>query len=359
LWWIRKGGSPPLVVTGPPTDDFPGALDQPHTQVLFGNNGLDYGTFNGVRLQLGAWLDRQSRWGVEASGFALERRSVGFAAKGDANGQPFLAAPFVNANTGNDNVYFISQNFPNARTALLTGGVNVASATRLWSWEVSGVANLARNDSWTADLLAGFRQVSLREDLNYATAAHNLAAGGGASFLGTTLDPGFTVATFDGFRTENLFNGGQIGARLDRRWGPLTVDLVGKLAFGSMHEVVVIQGQTVTNAPLPVMQALGGIYAQGSNIGHYTHDVFALVPEVGVNLRVNLTARLQARVGYTLVYLTSVVRPGDQIDPLLNTNRVPIDPNFGPPGGPNRPAADIRSTGFWAQGINLGLEWSF
>ena len=43
----------------------------------------------------------------------------------------------------------------------------------------------------------------------------------------------------------------------------------------------------------------------------------------------------------------------------LNINLVPIDPNFGTAGGPNRPAPGMRSTGYWAQGINFGLEFTF
>jgi hypothetical protein len=351
---------PPLVTTGPETDAFPGALDQPNTVILFGNHGLDHDSFSGLRLNAGAWLDGDGLVGVEVGGFVLERRTVGFAARGDANGQPFLATPFVSALTGNENVYFISQNFANPDiTALLTGGVSVFSATRLWSWEVNGVANLARGGGWAADLLAGFRQVSLREDLSYVNAASNIAEGGAAEFEGTTLAPGFTVTALDKFRTANLFDGGQVGARIDRRWGLLALDVVGKVALGSMHQSVAIRGQTTTDAPLPVTQAVGGIFAQASNSGNHSRDVFAVVPEVGVNLGVNLTANLRARVGYTFVYLSSVVRPGDQIDRTINTNAVPIDPNFGAPGGPNRPALEMKSTGFWAQGLNFGLEFTF
>lgn len=360
LWWLRKGGTPPLVVSGSSSDPFPGALDQPGTQVLFGNNGLNYHTFNGLRLNLGAWLDGDGCWGIEAGGFALERRSIRFAAHGDGNGQPFLAAPFISALSGFDNVYFISQNFADpAISGLLTGGVSVSSGSRLWSWEVNSVTNLAREAAWSFDLLAGFRQLSLREDLSYQIAASNLAVGGAAEFLGTTLPPGFTVASFDQFRTENLFNGGQLGARLDRSWGPVSLNLVGKLGLGAMHQGVMIQGQTTTNAPLPVTQAIGGIYAQASNIGNHDRNIFAVVPEADVNLGLNLTPSSRVRVGYTFLYVSSVVRPGDQIDPVLNTNRVPIDPNFGAPGGPNRPAVDVKGTGFWAQGINFGLEWMF
>jgi hypothetical protein len=360
LWWIRRGNVPPLVVTGSPTDPFPGALDQPGTRVLFGGNGLDYGTFSGLRLNLGGWLDQADRFGIEAGGFALEHRTIRFAAQADANGQPFLASPFIDALSGNQNVYFISQNFADpALTALLTGGVGVFSSTSLWSWEISGVANVARDNGWTIDLLAGFRQTSLRENLTYVTTASNIAPGGAALFQLIPLDPGFTETTFDGFATRNTFNGGQIGTRIDRRWGPFTLDLAGKLAMGSMHEVVNIQGQTTTNAPLPVTQAVGGIYAQASNIGTFSRDAFAVIPEVDVNLCFQIRRNIALRVGYTFLYMSNVVRPGDQIDPRINVNRVPIDPAFGTPGGPNRPAFDMRTTGFWAQGINFGLEFKF
>ena len=360
LWWARKGRVPPLVSTGPPTDPFPGALDQPNTRVLFGGHGLDYGAFNGLRLDVGAWLDDDRRLGVEAGGFAFERRSAGFAARGDANGQPYLAAPFTSALSGNQNVYFISQNFANPDlSALLSGGVVVSSGMRLWGWEVNGLANVGRGDAWSLDLLGGFRQVSLREDLGYAVTSGNLADGGAVEFETTPVAPGFTVSSTDLFRTENLFDGAQVGARVRRRWGVLSAELVGKLAFGAMHEGVRIDGETTTNAPLPVTQAAGGIYAQTSNGGSRSRDVFAVVPEADVNLCLNLTPNLRARVGYTFLYLSSVVRPGDQVDTTINTNRVPIDPFFGTPGGPNRPAPEMRATGFWAQGINFGLELRF
>src|SRR5262245_27161242 len=136
MWWTKRAGLPPLVVTGSENDPFPGALDQPGTRILFGDKGLGYGMYNGMRLSLGAWIDSDSHLGVEAGGFLLDHRTASFIAQGDANGQPFLATPFINANTGNQNVYFISQNFANpALSALLTGGVAVTSSTNLWSWE--------------------------------------------------------------------------------------------------------------------------------------------------------------------------------------------------------------------------------
>ena len=361
LWWVRRGPTPPLVVTGAQTDPFPGALDQPGTRVLFGDQGIGYGALNGVRLNAGSWLDRDCTFGVEAGGFSLQTRTAQFTAAGNATGQPFLAAPFVNALTGNDNVYFISQNFSNpAISANLTGGVGVFGSTNLWSWGSPGVANPgAPRTTSSADLLVGFRETSLREDLSFATTATNLPPAGAVVFLNTPIAPGFTVSTLDRFSTSNLFNGGQIGARLQQGWGILSFDVVGKLALGNMHESVSIDGLTTTNAPLPVTQAVGGIYAQGSNIGHYSRDMFAVIPEIGLNLSAQVTSHIKVHVGYTFLYLSNVARPGDQIDTQININHVPIDFAYGTPGGPNRPAFDMHGTGFWSQGVSFGVEFSY
>src|SRR5438874_1977521 len=57
MWWTKRAALPPLVVTGSEADPFPGALDQPGTRILFGDKGLGYGMFNGLRLSAGAWID--------------------------------------------------------------------------------------------------------------------------------------------------------------------------------------------------------------------------------------------------------------------------------------------------------------
>ncbi|HET7719587.1 MAG TPA: BBP7 family outer membrane beta-barrel protein, partial [Acidimicrobiales bacterium] len=60
--------------------------------------------------------------------------------------------------------------------------------------------------------------------------------------------------------------------------------------------------------------------------------------------------------GYTVLYWSSVVRPGDQVDLLVNASQIPS--NLLPTGlvGPARPAVLFRDTDFWAQGVNLSLE---
>jgi hypothetical protein len=361
LWWVQKLRVPPLVTTGSSADAVPGALGQPGTQVLLGDRSIGFGAFNGIRLDLGVWVDRDRNCGLEAAGFILEHRSAQFDAQGDANGQPFLAAPFVNALTGQNSVYLLSQNFPPpGPAALVTGGVSVQNALNLSNWEVHAVANLARDEAGYTNLLIGFRQTLLREDMSYGTSMSNIDVGGAAMFLNTPVTPGSIVTTFDSFSTKNTFNGPQVGIRFDRRWGPVTVNLISKLAMGAVHQVVTIQGASATNDPsFAVSQGVGGIYAQTSNIGSFSRDAFAVIPEVGINVGAELTQHLRIRAGYSFLYVSNVVRPGDQIDPRINPNLVPIDPTFGTAGGPNLPAFSFRSTGFWVQGVNFGVEITF
>ena len=76
LWWIKNAPMPqPLVTTGSLDDDFPGAIGQPGTRVLFGESDIDFGAFSGGRLSAGYWLDCEHTCAFEASGFVLEKRS--------------------------------------------------------------------------------------------------------------------------------------------------------------------------------------------------------------------------------------------------------------------------------------------
>ena len=70
-----------------------GILGRQGTRVLFGDSSLDYGTFSGVRANLGAWLDRGATVGAEVGGFLLDKRPGGFSAGSDDAGAPPLAVP--------------------------------------------------------------------------------------------------------------------------------------------------------------------------------------------------------------------------------------------------------------------------
>jgi Putative beta barrel porin-7 (BBP7) len=59
------------------------------------------------------------------------------------------------------------------------------------------------------------------------------------------------------------------------------------------------------------------------------------------------------------MYLSSVVRPGDQVDRTVNVANVPTSLAFGLPGGPASPAPQFVRTDFWAQGVTFGVLFKF
>jgi len=69
----------------------------------------------------------------------------------------------------------------------------------------------------------------------------------------------------------------------------------------------------------------------------------------------------RAFVGYDITYWDEVVRPGDQINRRVNLSQnAVLDPNgLGRLVGPAQPAPLFTRSGFWAQGLNFGLEFLY
>jgi hypothetical protein len=101
----------------------------------------------------------------------------------------------------------------------------------------------------------------------------------------------------------------------------------------------------------------GGLLTQPTNIGERDRNVFSVVPEIGVNVGYQVTDGLRVFAGYSFMYWTNVVRPGDQVDRVVNVTQLPGSPV--PFSGPARPAFSWNDTDFWAQGFNLGLEMRY
>jgi hypothetical protein len=81
------------------------------------------------------------------------------------------------------------------------------------------------------------------------------------------------------------------------------------------------------------------------------------VPEVGVNLAYQLTGNVRVNLGYTFLYWSNVVRPGDQVDTVIDISQIPnFRPNV-PFTGIPAPTVVPNDTDIWAQGLNAGLEF--
>ena len=103
----------------------------------------------------------------------------------------------------------------------------------------------------------------------------------------------------------------------------------------------------------------GGLLALRSNIGHHQRDELTFIPELGVNVGLQLTRYLNVYAGYTFLWVSDVGRAGEQMDPVVNVTQFPILSGNGPLVGPARPAFHFAGTDFWAQGMNFGLQLRF
>jgi hypothetical protein len=338
LWWIKNDNLPPLVTTGPA--QFPvGFLGQPGTVILLGNSSLDHGDFSGARVTAGTWLDCNHTCGVEVSGFFLGKRTV----REDFNNS-VLARPFFNVNQGIPFSEFAA--FP----GISTGRISFTSPSELNGAEANWLHNLCCECNYRVDMTGGVRYLDLREAVNIVESA---------TFAATAPFPGLAGNSFvatDRFATRNQFYGGQGGIKAQYWRDRWRVDLKAEVALGETHEVIDVQGSQLATTPTGTRLATGGLLALPSNIGHFTRNEFAVVPEVGVNLGYRFTDHLTALVGYNFLYWSKVARPGDQIDVGLDVTQIP---NFGvtaPAAGQVRPALPFKTTDFWAQGVSVGLE---
>jgi hypothetical protein len=344
LWWVKDGPDPlPLVTTGSPTNPLGGILGQPDTRTLFGQSGLDYGTFSGLRATLGVWLDGDGVIGLEGSGFLLERRSVTFGAASDATGIPPLVVPFFDPllqfQTGTIIASPVGEAF--------AGSVAVASHTRLWGFQTNAVLALNSGGAVQLDLLAGYRHLALDEDLSLTVANQDL-----------TFDIQNRYA--DRFGTTNHFDGGQLGARLGWRGERLSVLLQGEVGLGNVEQTVNRTGaslQTGADAFAPGPHP-GGILVQPTSIGRVSANTFAVVPAAEVRVGVRLLPGVTASVGYDFLYWSSVVRPGAQVDPFVNPSQSAIS-GGGQLIGPARPAPLLNRSDFYAEGLEFSLEFRF
>lgn len=360
LWWIKGAPVPPLATLVTPANaaaavaagQAPGAIGSIGTQVL-NSSTLDFEPFSGGRATVGMWLNDDHSLGAELSGFLLQRRSASFAFSDNVAavpGGPILSVPFVNPLA-----------VPPAETAtgfglpgLSNGQAFATSSLRLWGAEGDGLLNVIDNDSFRLSLLAGGRYLDLSEDLNI----------GFNAFVPRIGDfTNFSVSRQDRFSTRNQFYGGQLGLRGVVQAGAFYASLTGKVALGDMHESVNANGQTTIVQPAPLFVGVpagttsfpGGFFAQPSNIGRRTRDVFSVIPETTLQVGVNLGNNMSAFVGYDFLFISNVVRPGEQIDRSINLSQ-----QFGAPlVGPAAPLPRFTNSDFWAHGITAGFTLRF
>jgi hypothetical protein len=363
LWWFKPApAGPALLTTGSlttPTAAGSGILGQSGTSLLAGNSYLNQGPYSGFKIG-GGFMDCSGTIGGEGSFFYLAQRGIDETFTSGGGGSPLLARPIVDARTGNETVLFVAA--PNA----FSGSFNVHSSTGFLGADGNVLFPFVRCNACYPDEigkyvtgLAGFLYLNLRDDETLSQSSNVLPLGVGF-FNNLPVPAGGNIAISDDIRTLNQFYGGQIGLKAGISWWRFTLNGVGKVALGSMRESANLSGNTSVSSLGLTSTTPSGLYVLNTNAGSYSRNIIAVVPQGTLTVAVEITAQLKLTLGYTIIYMSDVARPGDLIDRTVNRTELPSSQTFNPiVGGPQRPGFSWSGTDFWAQGINVGLSLRF
>jgi len=345
LWWLKDSPAPvPLISNG--------RLDQPGTQVFLGGKDVDANPLPGFRLSAGYTLS--DRWGVDSSFFYLTPRATSRSVS--SSGQPGsvnLRIPFFNPTLPGEDTTLVSSTIKDEDSDPFAGTAAERLRTSFLGAELNGTMKVASASSWRVDALVGFRYLRLRETYTLDTSSPFIPP-----------HPQDVFVTHDELDATNSFYGPQLGVRARADWGSFFLNGTVKVGFGAVVQSVDVAGSLVTNDFTnfgPVQTFVGGYFAQATNIGGHRRTVFGVVPELGLSAGWRLTPSLSLVAGYTFLYVNNVARPGNQIDRTINPTGISsftAEPPA-PFSGPARPAFKFNGSDFWAQGLNVGLTFSF
>ncbi|HKI32815.1 MAG TPA: BBP7 family outer membrane beta-barrel protein [Gemmataceae bacterium] len=335
-------------------------------------NSIDLGEQFGGRFTAGVWFDTEECVGLESTFFFINDRSTWFDSSTDH---------LVNQGVINLPGSSIFTVLAPAGTTSATGTVSTVqsvtafvvrqantdlsgrSSTGIWG----GEANLRCTSPSLGAVsgLVGFRYLNFHEDLDVHNAVQLFQpagfvdssgiVGGPSGSAFTNFPTAFSFSTNDAIQTHNLFYGPQVGIDLDMYIGRLLLDLRAKAALGVMHQTVDIASTSTLSDGTTVA---GGLLSAPFDQGSHSRNRIAFVPEINVKVGYVITPWLRAYVGYDFLYLSSVVRPGDQTGISTSgvqaavagtTSQITV----------NQPAFRFSSTDMIINGINFGVEFRY
>jgi hypothetical protein len=284
-------------------------------------------------------LTQDQAWGIETGSFLTARQRHPFTA--GSNGSQILARPFIQAGNGSAAAELVS--FPGmvAGSAVVDPGSDSLVGTGVLLRRV-----LCQDCGQRISFLGGYRFLHLNEDLHIQENLTSLEV----------ATRGTRIVVTDLFSTHNEFHGGDLGIQGEFWRGRYSLEVLGKLAIGNVYRRVNINGSTEVTVPgFATLVGPGGLLALPSNIGSFSSNAVALVPELGVTVGCQITPRVRATLGYTALWWPHIARPGDQVDPVVN-------PTLLPPAalvGPARPLFALHDSTLWVQALQLGIEFRY
>jgi hypothetical protein len=336
MWWTSGSHLPALITAAPVNSTNFGELGKPDTRVLYGNSTVNNQMESGVQFYGGFWFNDCHTCGLEFSFFDLFTSRSSFNA--NSNGNFSIYRPFFNTSTNSQGAEFATSVHASNEMSLLGGDINMRKQLCCAD---------SCNGGYRVDLLVGYRILSLQENLEVD------------EYVNSTAPPG-SILVQDKFTTNNVFNGGQIGIDAECAKNGWIFGIRSLVALGVTTETVNISGLTVINSALsPQIVLPGGLLAQKTNMGYYTREAFAVVPDVGVRFGRQITENIRFTVGYDFLYWSNVLHAANQVDTVVNPYYVPTP---GQPVGspsPARPEFVYRSSGMVVSGVTFALEFRY
>jgi hypothetical protein len=316
-------------------------------QTDLGGQDISLGTSGGVKLTASYPLSATTA--IEGNVFALPYRTTSSSVSSSGRpGSVNLIVPFFNAQTNQQDGTEISY------APVYAGSAQEAYKVGMLGGEVNGAWAMPAAAPWTVDVLGGLRYLRLRETYTLTTSSPYIPP----------YVPAGVWETTDRFQATNDFYGLQAGLRARYDDGAFFGTGTAKLALGAMNQKVDISGSLMTDEftnYTTVQSYPGGYFALPSNIGSYSHTAFSVVPELALAVGYRFNPAASIYLGYSLLYATNVVRPGNQIDRTVNTSQsVAHTENAAPVlQGPASPSFTSNASDFWAQGISIGVSYRF
>lgn len=336
LYWRSKGGLLPSLVAavfGSPSQASP---KSPLHAFLISDNRMNGAMQSGMQASAGYWIDKPFGTGVETryQGLLHNDNVAHYA----GTPRTFLNRPFWNEAANSPALFLLST--PSGSSV---GHARVGTSFDSFGLEANylhrGPAMFSESFHW----IMGLRYWNLEEELFVE---------------GTSHTSGMSMTTFDSFTTRNQFLGGQIGGKWSWTRRKFMIDMSWRMAVGAMLEDVSIDGNSTVVLPAGArMEAPGGFLALSSNMGDHSRVKLTWIRESQISLSYAVLENVILRVGYSLMYVSGVVRPGEQVDLGINPTVLPF--SAAPPTAPARPGFRFNEEVFFMYGVNLGLTVQF
>lgn len=342
LWWVkadlllgfRKGRSyPPLVTTDPANEDSQTAGVLPDATILYDGNNDNTQMRAGLDFEFGTYLNDCQNIGFGGRYFFFGGDEGNFSTNSGV--QAIIAVPVFDVGLPGNTSLLLAH--PDIGGVARTGSVDIRASNEIHGFDVSAKVLYCRNNCGKVEFVTGWHTSSVNDFFQMTMQS-------GAEDLGANQD----FVLIDRFNTENQFNGVILGILTEHQICCMTLRGKARVSVGNMHQVVNISGSTSVNGVVDPTQP-GGLFSAQSNIGNFSQDQFAAVTEAGLSIGYYITPRTQFTVGYNLMYWSNVVRPGEQIDPVVDNANNP----------PTRPTFQFNTTSFWVQSVTLGLNCEF